>query len=751
MRPTLLKRSNPRALLLLPHPRAAVQRQHTLAATPITSHHVKPEPESWDAFSIRRERPGHADVITIAGNANRIHSELPLDVDNIYRKKIDELALTLDTMGTPEAYWVMRRIPSNVKVVGPKKMEALQKIVERMMQDVLLRIPNAKGMPSPNDLIKRCIAFGLRTGRLYDMVLFHMVSRQENPQNVLAYFIPAVKHRISMFGEAELPPIGPGANPFFVSGTVDGRTLYVAYLYLRMRGFEGRDILAEIDEQLHLLNIPAVDKITNQLPQELGDKLFKLSIELPLEAIVGDGAALYARIRHTIEGNNPEGLTKLYYAARTLHPPTEEFYVMFIRGFRQLWRSESAVRAIWKDMIDAGVKPTEDAYMALIPMARDSDSVTILAEIWKEMLAAGVNPGVRAWTKRVDVAFHRSLGEGMAVLNDMIHKERVQPSSTTINVVVNHFLRYDRHDLARQMMDYATKQGLQPEIAIYNILLKQVLSTRPDRDFDGAVQILKLMEEAKVEPDNVTFTTLVDGIKGYETEISEENTGLFVFEVMKEAGLKPNVWTYGAFLDYLIRLKPRPNTTIRNIFDEMRANRIIPNSTIYDFVIRSAFNSDDIEAVEHYWEEMKRNRIERDARLWENMIFQYALRNDYPRIVKLLKELGNANKSMRSDRGKVVLSLKLYTDVVHHLNVKNSKTEAKDLVKRVVNQWGFRLADLDSAGRPVVRWWKTVRRVGGTTYTLTMLEMADKNAEARGLKPRQFSGTTTHVDEDEDE
>lgn len=727
---------------------STASRRNTSTATATISEY--PEP-SEPAFVIRKERPGHADIITFhqprIGHSNRIHADLLPDVENIYRNKIDELFLTLDTMGTPEAYQVLRRIPSNVKVVGGKKMGALQKIVERMMADVLAKTPGVKGMPSPNDLIKRAIGLGLYVGRLHDMVFVHMVEREENPGNVLAYFIPAVKHRIAVPGKTELPPIGEGVNPFRTveNFPIDGRALYVAYLYLHLRGFKGRDIIAEIDEQLHTLNLPSVDKITNQLPnQELGKKLFKLSIELPLERIVNDGAALYKRVRQTIERNNPEALTKLYYAARTLCPPTEEFYVIFLRGFRQLWRSESAVRAIWKDMIDSGIKPTEDAYMALIPMAADSKSLTILDEIWEEMKKAGITLTARAWTQRVDVAFHRSIDEGKATLNEMIMDNAIKPTNVTINVAINHFIKYKEYRTATEMMEYAAKQGLQPEITIYNMLLGQVLSIRPLRNIDAAVRILKMMEQTHVEPDHVTFTTLVNGIKGYESDTGDneksddENVGMYIFNLMKKVGLQPNTFTYGALLDYLMSLRPRPLATIRNLFDEMQASRVLPNSTIYDIVIRSAFAMNDIQAVNYYWEEMKRNSIERDAKIWETMMIHFAVRNDYPRIVKLMTELERANKSMQADRAKVVLTLKAYNDAVQALNKRNSKVEARDMIEAVVAEWGWRIANISNTGRTVEQWWRTVGRVGGYQYAVEMLEKANQHAEECGIETKKW-------------
>ena len=102
------------------------------------------------------------------------------------------------------------------------------------------------------------------------------------------------------------------------------------------------------------------------------------------------------------------------------------------------------------------------------------------------------------------------------------------------------------------------------------------LRLRHEAKYEGAALLLQEMKAARVVPDVVTFSTLVNLAKDYDSARA-------VFEEMKAASVLPNVFTFSTLI-----AKAKDYDSARAVFEEMKAASVLPSV----FTFNTLFSKD---------------------------------------------------------------------------------------------------------------------------------------------------------------
>ena len=198
-------------------------------------------------------------------------------------------------------------------------------------------------------------------------------------------------------------------------------------------------------------------------------------------------------------------------------------------------------------------------------------------EILKRMRERGVRPNALtfnilisicitgAGTRRAGSWAEQAVGRGLAVL-DMMKEEGVIPGADTYRQLISMCASAAKsgyaeavdvaNDLLAEMQQGQMQQGYgaqvrdgpaKPDYEAYNVMLKVMAKSE---SVAGAIGVLEQMKEQGLEPDLVSFNTIMHAVANEAAtgRISGPQHAQNVLEMMRAADVAPDVVTYNAFL-----------------------------------------------------------------------------------------------------------------------------------------------------------------------------------------------------------
>ncbi|CAA6657314.1 unnamed protein product [Spirodela intermedia] len=233
------------------------------------------------------------------------------------------------------------------------------------------------------------------------------------------------------------------------------------------------------------------------------------------------------------------------------------------------------------------------------------------------------------------------------------------------------------------------------DVILYNVTLKVM---RKCRSWDGAESLLKEMLEKGVEPDNVTFSTIISSarvcnlpekavqwfermgefdcrpddvtysamidamareekrrldpvtfstvIKVYSTSNNFDGA-LNVYEEMKALGVKPNLITYNTLLDAMGRAG-RP-WQVKTIYREMESNGFSPNRATYAALVRAYSRARYPEDALRVYREMKGKGVELNVVLCNTLLAMCADLGYVDEAVEIFQEMKRSPELCKPD------------------------------------------------------------------------------------------------------
>ncbi|GAO51976.1 hypothetical protein SAICODRAFT_17742, partial [Saitoella complicata NRRL Y-17804] len=361
--------------------------------------------------------------------------------------------------------------------------------------------------------------------------------------------------------------------------------------------------------------------------QELKKEFDPLPIPNPevMEKVLNEQRLSPSFIRHVVTHaqrlkrgdkriNSPQfhGLVRIYCSARKrkrvlyeyesakaqTEPMSERTYAVFISGFFLCHEWQLGMK-VWQDMIKSGVRPTVLSWNALIVGAGYLGNLVALRETWAKMQRSGFVPDVVLWSSYIKAFFVCKDTQGALDAISGMEEAGVQWNSVTRTIIVDGLVRHNLPKEARHVLEVSLKQGMPPNVRVYNVFLRDCLDygNYPHASFatrmQNAHKILDEMTLHNITPDEATYTTLIGGIArwGRNPKALEASIDA-ILRRMVEAGLAPSVVTYTTVINGLIEGADPASfenylVAAEHMFRSMLATKkIAPNVQVFTAMIK---------------------------------------------------------------------------------------------------------------------------------------------------------------------
>ena len=327
------------------------------------------------------------------------------------------------------------------------------------------------------------------------------------------------------------------------------------------------------------------------------------------------------------------------------------YFIMAYMGMRQPKRAID----VWNCMVQIGVVPTLKTWNSMIDGCKRARNPAGLKAVWQQLIAAGIALDTPIWTARI--AGLIELGEpeaGLAALDEMarLWNERaasgkdsssaVRPSIEPVNAALAGLLRLDRVAVAKSLLAWAARQGIQPDIFTFNTLLRPMVRQGLS---DEVANIFTMMKNQGVEADVATFTILIEGALGDMGDQSPERQVEMVTSMLRDveaAGVEANMITYAKMVHVLLQQGDRAGESVKAVLAHIWGKGLELTSHIYTMLAEHYFSRDppDPQAVTTLIasRRLQENR-DIDRVFWERVIKGYCQVGDVDRALRLFERL----------------------------------------------------------------------------------------------------------------
>ncbi|KAG5999809.1 hypothetical protein E4U43_001853 [Claviceps pusilla] len=373
----------------------------------------------------------------------------------------------------------------------------------------------------------------------------------------------------------------------------------------------------------------------------------------------------------------------LYLMQQLQVQPTVRTYTNMMHGWK-IRKDWQRIEALWEKLVESGIKL--DVFIwtgrisGLIESGKPQAGIHALAEM----------QGL--WTKAV--ASTGGDAESAASI-------AIQPTIEVVNAALKGLITVDRH-AANEVLSWAGREGIEPNIRTFNILLKASFQSGSSNASEGVDSLLKTMVARGVEPDGATFTIILEQLLGGMSNASADEQVQAVEQILSDmqgVGLKPNRETYGKMLHAVSSLPyGGADAAVAAVQRHMRRDGCSSTPHSVTILIERALSRDPLPAntgatIRSLLQQHHLTSIDQgDQTLWERVMSAYAVTGDVPAAMDLFRQLARA--------GRPVTSLPCLTDLLkallrhHHQHhddddddAKNGSntSDAKEVVRVVLN------------------------------------------------------------------
>lgn len=352
------------------------------------------------------------------------------------------------------------------------------------------------------------------------------------------------------------------------------------------------------------------------------------------------------------------------------------------------------------------IEPTIKTYTAMMhgwKMCKDATKIEIL---WQQLRKGGVRLDAVIWTERISSLIEVGRPqEGIKALAEMVdtwkqaikdnrRDEAVKPTIEVVNAAFKGLIITDPL-AANQVLEWAGREGFQPNIRTYNILLRESFRSGHPDDVQG---LLRSMKDQNIDPDAATFTIILEEVLSTMEDASPAEQVAAVKQILKDiqtAGLKPNMETYAKMLYAIVSLPNGSDQAIAAIQAHMRGNnfKITPHMVTILIERALALSPPDIAAVRSLLQEHNIRHVDQgDQTLWERVMSAFAIAGEKEHAMRVFNDMASA--------GRPVTSLPCLTDLLKMLIAQRDGVGAKRVVDVVL---GYKMKSGEDVGG---RYWK---------------------------------------------
>lgn len=245
---------------------------------------------------------------------------------------------------------------------------------------------------------------------------------------------------------------------------------------------------------------------------------------------------------------------------------------------------------------------------------------------------------------------------------DELGTPRSAVSFNALLAACNHSKLFDK---VPQLFDEMPKRyRFSPDKISYGILVKSYCAAgSPEK----AVEILKEMEEKRVEITAVTFTTILDAL--YRQGKSEEAEKLW--DVMVENGCEIDVAAYNVRIMYAHGGDPE---NVKALINEISNVGLKPDTISYNYLMTCYCKSGMMDEAKEVYEGLEENGCNPNAATFRTLVYYLCRNGDYEKGYKVFKESVKVHK---------IPDFATMKNLVEGLVEKKKMKEAKGLIRTI--------------------------------------------------------------------
>ncbi|KAK4241691.1 hypothetical protein C8A03DRAFT_30134 [Achaetomium macrosporum] len=326
-----------------------------------------------------------------------------------------------------------------------------------------------------------------------------------------------------------------------------------------------------------------------------------------------------------------------------------EMFDYFILAYTMMRRFQQAF-GVWNSMERIGIKATIKTWNSMLQGCVKANNAPGIKAVWDKLIRSGTKLDIAIWTARIHGLF--ICGEpqaGLRALDEMakIWAARgdpryaaiaVQPTVEPVNAALAGLLRLKRDSDATNVLAWAAKHGIDPDIYTFNTLLRPLVRRG---DMKGIDEIFDTMRSINIRADVATFTVLLEGTLNHIGDLPPEQQVALVERIlsaMKSSGIEINMQTYAKILHLLLREGDRAGEPVKAVLGHIWRRGLELSSHIYTMLAEHYFSRDppDAAAVTALIENRRLHENRGiDRVFWERVIKGYAQAGELQRALDI--------------------------------------------------------------------------------------------------------------------
>ncbi|KAK4040882.1 hypothetical protein C8A01DRAFT_45815 [Parachaetomium inaequale] len=285
-----------------------------------------------------------------------------------------------------------------------------------------------------------------------------------------------------------------------------------------------------------------------------------------------------------------------------------ESFDYFILAYTMMRQPQRAIE-VWNSMERIGIKASIKTWTSMLHGCVKANNARGIKTVWDKVVTTGVQLDAAIWTARIHGLFIcGEPGAGLRALDEMAKvwaaradpryaAMAVQPAVEAVNAALAGLLRLNRNADATNVLAWASKQGINPDIYTFNTLLRPLVRRG---DMDGIEEIFATMRSTDIHPDVATFTIILEGTLNNIGNLPPPQQVSLVERVlaaMKSSGVEINMQNYAKILYILLAEGDRAEAPVKAVLAHIWRRGLELTSHIYTMLAEHYFARDPPDAA----------------------------------------------------------------------------------------------------------------------------------------------------------
>ncbi|TMW97495.1 hypothetical protein EJD97_005396 [Solanum chilense] len=259
--------------------------------------------------------------------------------------------------------------------------------------------------------------------------------------------------------------------------------------------------------------------------------------------------------------------------------------------------------------------------------------------------------------------------EALAVEIFMRAEQSIGNTVQVYNSMMGVYARNGRFSWVQQLLELMHERGLEPDLVSFNTLINARLKSGPMTP-NLAIELLDEVRSSGIQPDIITYNTLISACSR-ESNVEE---AVKVFNDMESHRCQPDLWTYNAMISVFGRCGMDGEAA--RLFNELEANGFYPDAVTYNSLLHAFARQGNIEKVKEICEEMVNMGFGKDEMTYNTIIDMYGKQGRHDLALQVYNDMTSSGRSP---------DVITYTILIDSLGKDNKMAEASKVMSEMLN------------------------------------------------------------------